>query len=224
MKILVVEDEKRIADNIKKGLELKSHIVDVAYDGYDGYSFAASEEYDVIILDLMLPGKDGVTICKQLRAEGDSTPILMLTAKTLVEDRVNGLDSGADDYLGKPFAFEELIARIHALSRRPQGVLVEELMVGDLTLDPKNYEVKRGSKKIDLSKKEFALLEFLMRTPGTVYSKEELTERVWEFDADVLPNTAQVYIGYLRNKIDKPFPNRKPLIQTVRGFGYKIGE
>lgn len=222
MKILIVEDDKHIAKNIIKGLEMKSHVVDVAYDGEEGYDFAAVEDYDLIILDRMLPKMDGLELCQQLRDENITTPILMLTAKTMVEDRVEGLDSGADDYLCKPFAFEELLARIKALGRRPKDNLVSILKTGDLTLDTVTYEVKRAGKKIQLSKKEFALLEFFMRHPGKVFSKEQITERVWEFESDVLPNTAQVYIGYLRNKIDRPFPNKSPLIKTVRGFGYKI--
>jgi DNA-binding response OmpR family regulator len=176
----------------------------------------------VIILDWMLPGMSGQKIAKELRKAGNSTPILMLTAKTTINSRVQGLDSGADDYLGKPFAFKELLARIRALSRRGQKPVQTDLLVGDLTLDPTNYQVKRAGQEIHLSKQEFALLEFLMRHPGQVFSKEDLLEKVWSFDSDILPNTVQVYIGYLRNKIDKPFPKLPALIQTVRGFGYKI--
>jgi len=224
MKILVVEDDRHIADNIKKGLEIKSHVVDAVYDGEEGYDFAVAEDYDLIILDRMLPGLDGLEICRGLRKEKITTPILMLTAKTMVEDRVDGLDSGADDYLGKPFAFEELLARVKAISRRPKSKLVTELKVADLTLNPETYEVKRSGRNIKLSKKEFALLEFLMRNAGQIFSKEKLIERVWDIDADVLSNTAQVYIGYLRDKIDRPFPAKPSLITTVRGFGYKLDE
>lgn len=222
MKILVIEDDNHIAKNIKKGLEMKSHIVDVSLDGEEGYDFAQSEDYDVIILDRMLPGMDGMKVCAKLREDGVTTPILMLTAKTTIDDRVDGLNIGADDYLGKPFAFEELLARINALARRPSEKVQTTLQVGDLTLDPSTYEVKRGGTVLDLSKKEYALLEFLMRNKGMVFTKEQLTDRVWEFESDVLPNTAQVYIGYLRNKVDRAFPKKKELIQTVRGFGYKI--
>lgn len=222
MKILLVEDEPHIAQNIKKGLEIKSYVVDVVYEGQKGLDFALAEDYDVIILDWMLPGMSGQKIAKELRKEGSSTPILMLTAKTTIDSRVQGLDSGADDYLGKPFAFKELLARIRALSRRGQKPVQTDLSVGDLTLDPTSYQVKRADQEIHLSKQEFALLEFLMRHPGRVFSKEELLEKVWSFDSDILPNTVQVYIGYLRNKIDKPFPKLPALIQTVRGFGYKI--
>jgi DNA-binding response OmpR family regulator len=222
MKILLVEDEPHIAQNIKKGLEIKSYVVDVVYEGQKGLDFALAEDYDVIILDWMLPGMSGQKIAKELRKAGNSTPILMLTAKTTINSRVQGLDSGADDYLGKPFAFKELLARIRALSRRGQKPVQTDLLVGDLTLEPTNYQVKRAGHEIHLSKQEFALLEFFMRHPGQVFSKEELLEKVWSFDSDILPNTVQVYIGYLRNKIDKPFPKLPALIQTVRGFGYKI--
>ncbi|MCA9397797.1 response regulator transcription factor [candidate division WWE3 bacterium] len=222
MRLLIIEDDKHIADNIKKGLELQSHIADVAYDGNDGYDFALVEEYDVIILDRMLPGMDGMVICEQLRKEGITTPILMLTAKTLIDDRVDGLNAGADDYLGKPFAFKELVARIHALSRRPQPLQKEIVSLSDLKIDLVTQQVSRDGMSIDLSRKEYALLEFLARNAGIVFSSEDLIEKVWSYDADVTPNTAQVYIGYLRNKIDKPFPNKPALIKTIRGFGYKL--
>lgn len=224
MKLLVVEDEHRIADSLKKGLEMKSHVVDVAYDGEEGFALAAHEQYDVIVLDRMLPGMEGMEICSELRKRDVHTPILMLTAKTQVEDRVEGLDSGADDYLGKPFAFSELLARIHALARRPVHTLPEVLTVADLELNTRTYEVKRNGHSVDLSKKEYALLEFLLRNKGKVFTKDQLTEQVWAFDSDVLANTAQVYIGYLRNKIDKAFADRPPLIHTVRGFGYTLDD
>lgn len=222
MKLLIIEDNKTIADSIKKGMELKSHVVDVAYDGETGYDLASSEPYDVIILDRMLPGIDGLEICKNLRQEGNTTPILMLTAKTLTEDKVDGLESGADDYLSKPFEFTELVARINALARRPLKLVEQELQVADLQLSTSTMEVTRSGTAIHLSPKEFALLEFFMRHPGQIFTKEQLTEHVWTFDADVLPNTAQVYVGYLRNKIDRPFPYKPELIKTNRGFGYKI--
>ncbi|NMC35571.1 response regulator transcription factor [Candidatus Beckwithbacteria bacterium] len=222
MKLLVIEDEQRIATYIKKGLEMKSYVVDVAYDGEEGYDFAIGEAYDLIILDRMLPKMDGLTLCKKLRAEKIHTPVLMLTAKTEVNDRVEGLDAGADDYLGKPFAFVELLARIRALTRRPKKQDAEVLQAQDLTLNTVSYEVKRGEKTIELSKKEFALLEFLLRNKGQVFDKDKLVEQVWSYDSDVLANTAQVYIGYLRDKIDKAFPQKPEIIKTVRGFGYKI--
>ncbi len=223
MRILVVEDEHKIAASIKKGLEQESFAVDVAHDGNDGFDLAISEDYDVIILDLLLPGMDGVTICKKLREEKIHTPILMLTAKGGLDDRVEGLNAGADDYLVKPFAFEELLARLRALTRRPKNSLNSVLTCQDLSLNTQNFEVKRGNKPIRLSKKEFSLLEYLLRHKNTVLTKDQIIAHVWDYDADILPNTVEVCIGYLRNKIDRPFKNKPALIQTIRGFGYKIG-
>jgi len=223
MKILVVEDEHKIANAIKKGLQQESFAVDVVYDADDGLASARADEYDVIILDRMLPGDmDGVGVCKALRAESNHTPILMLTAKGAVRDRVAGLDAGADDYLVKPFAFEELLARVRALLRRPQDSLGLKLEVGELSLDTTTYEVRRGDTVIDLSQREFALLEYLMRNKGRTLSKEMIIQHVWSYDADVLFNTVEVYIGYLRNKIDRPFRGGAQLLKTVRGFGYKL--
>lgn len=223
MRILVVEDEHRIANSIKKGLEQESYAVDVAYDGEAGYDLAVTEDYDVIVLDLMLPMMDGIAITRELRKNKIHTPILILTAKGQIEDKVKGLDSGADDYLVKPFSFEELLARVRALSRRPKNTLDPVLKVNNLTLDPKNYEVKRAEVSIKVSSREFALLEYLMRNAGKIISKDQIISHVWDYDADVLPNTVEVYIKSLRNKIDLPFKNTHPLITTVRGFGYKIG-
>lgn len=223
MKILVVEDEQRIATYIKKGLELQSHVVDVAFDGELGFDLASNEEYDVIVLDRMLPKKDGMEVCAELRAEGNHTPVLFLTAKTQVDDRVEGLNVGADDYLVKPFEFAELVARIQALARRPRVAVGTRLQVDSLVLDTHAYAVERAGTPIELSKKEYALLEFLVRHAGQVFSKEQLTEQVWSYESDVLGNTAQVYIGYLRTKIDRNFPSEPPLIHTVRGFGYRLG-
>lgn len=216
MRILIIEDEHKIANSIKKGFEQETWAADVAYDGEEGYDLASSEEYDVIVLDLMLPKMDGVEICKKLRSEENNTPILMLTAKGSVNDRVEGLDSGADDYLVKPFAFEELLARIRALVRRPKEAKSSVLKVADLTLDTNSFEVKRGQKSIELSRKEFALLEYLMRNAGRVVSKENIIAHVWNYEADILPNTVEVFVGYLRDKIGEG------IIKTVRGFGYKI--
>jgi len=225
MKILVIEDEHKIANSIKKGLEQESFAVDVAYDGTDGFDLAVSEDYDVIVLDLMLPDMDGLEICKKLRKEENiHTPILMLTAKGQLDDKVKGLNAGADDYLVKPFAFTELLARLKALLRRPKDSLGTILTVGDLSLNSVTYEVKRVGKEIKLSKQEFALLEYLMRHKDTILTKEKIINNLWDYDADVLPNTVEVYIGYLRNKIDRPFSKSPKLIQTFRGFGYKIGE
>jgi two-component system, OmpR family, response regulator len=223
MRILVIEDEHKIANSIKKGLEQESYAVDVAYDGNDGYDLATTESYDVIILDLMLPGMDGVSICKSLREQKIHIPILILTARGELADKVDGLNSGADDYLVKPFAFAELLARVKALARRPKDSLGSVLNVSDLSLNTMTFEVKRGDKNINLSKKEFALLEYLMRHPGKISTKDQIINNVWDYDDDILPNTVEVYIGYLRDKIDRPFKDKQPLIQTVRGFGYKIG-
>lgn len=222
MRILVVEDEHKIANAIKKGLEQETYAVDVSYTGADGYDLAESEDYDLLILDLMLPEMDGLTICRELRAKGIHTPILILTAKGDVSEKVEGLDSGADDYLTKPFSFEELLARVRALSRRPKSTLNTKLSVSDLELDTSSYEVKRTGNTIQLSSKEFSLLEYLMRNSGKTLSKEKIINHVWDYDSDILPNTVEVYIKYLRNKIDKPFPLSKPLIHTIRGFGYKL--
>lgn len=222
MKILLVEDEHRIAQSIKKGLEQERMAVDVAYDGIEGYDLAVDEDYDLIILDLMLPGMSGLEICTKLRENKKETPILILTAKSGVEDKVEGLNKGADDYLTKPFAFEELLARIRALTRRPKNMDNQILKVDDLTMNTDNFEVFRNKKKINLSSKEYSLLEFLMRHPRQILSKEQIMNHVWSYETDILPNTVEVYIRNLRKKIDKGFDY--PLIQTIRGFGYKIGK
>ncbi len=222
MRVLVVEDEHKIANAIKKGLEQESWAVDLAFDGEEGFDLASTEDYDVIVLDLMLPQMGGLEICQKLRQENVHTPILILTAKGEIEDKVKGLNSGADDYLAKPFAFTELLARIKALTRRPKQTLDPVLKVADLSLDSLNYLVKRGEKPIKLSKTEYALLEYLMRHKNKVLTKDQIINHVWNYDADVLPNTVEVYIGYLRSKVDKSFKNK--LIHTIRGFGYKISD
>lgn len=223
MKILLIEDERKIARAVKLGLEQERAVVEVYHDGPSGLAAAENDDYDVIVLDRMLPGgMDGVQICETLRQAGNATPILMLTAKAQIRDRVAGLNAGADDYLTKPFSFEELLARIRALMRRPHETISNVLTVGDVSLDTVTYEVKRGTTAIDLTQTEFSLLEYLMRNPGRVLSKTNIINHVWDFDSDVLPNTVEAYIGYLRNKIDKPFKNKSQMIQTVRGFGYKI--
>jgi DNA-binding response OmpR family regulator len=224
MKILVVEDEHRIANTIKKGLEQERYAVDVVYDGTAGFDLASSEPYDLILLDLMLPGMDGLTICKNLRKNKIHTPILILTAKGQIQDKITGLDSGADDYVSKPFSFEELLARIRALTRRPKETIQTVLKVRDLTLDPQQFIVTRGSAPIQLTGREFALLEYLMRNSKKILTKDDIIAHVWNYEADILPNTVEVFMKKLRNKIDVPFTNKKPLIRTVRGFGYKIGE
>jgi two-component system, OmpR family, response regulator len=223
MRILVIEDEPKIAAAIKRGLELKGYAVDTVHDADSGLSSACDPDYDAIVLDRMLPGSiDGVEICQKLRADGISTPILMLTARGTLGDKVDGLNSGADDYLVKPFSFDELTARVRALLRRPPLQVGTILQVGDLTLDPTNFEVRRGKTEIKLSQKEFSLLEYFMHHPDQVITKEMIINHVWDQSADILPNTIEVYIGYLRNKIDRPFHSSEPLIQTLRGFGYKL--
>lgn len=224
MRILVVEDEHRIANSIKKGLEQERYAVDVAFNGTDGFDLASTEDYDVIILDLLLPGMDGLEVCRKLREEGKHIPILILTAKGQTQDKVTGLDSGADDYLTKPFSFEELLARIRALIRRPKNSLPVVLTVEDLQLNTQNFEVKRGKQKIQLSSKEFTLLEYLVRHARQTLTKEQIISHVWDYDADILPNTVEVYVRNLRRKIDLPFNDKKALLHTVRGFGYKIGD
>ncbi|OGG03544.1 DNA-binding response regulator [Candidatus Gottesmanbacteria bacterium RBG_16_37_8] len=224
MRILVVEDEHRIANSIKKGLEQERYAVDIAFSGTDGYDLASTEDYDLIILDLMLPGMPGLTICQELRKKQIHTPIMILTAKGQIQDKVTGLDSGADDYLVKPFSFEELLARIRALIRRPKTSLNPVLTVFELEMDTKSYEVKRQKKIINLSSKEFSLLEYLLRHKNQILTKNQIIAHVWNYNADILPNTVEVYIRNLRDKIDRPFKNSQPLIHTVRGFGYKIGE
>jgi len=224
MRILVIEDDRKIAGAIKKGLQQESYAVDISYDGQDGLGQALTIEYDLIILDRMLPEVDGIQICRAIRDKDNKTPILILTAKDKISDRVFGLNAGADDYLAKPFAFEELLARIRALLRRPHEVKENILKVDDLVLNSLTFEVKRDDKKINLSSTEFALLEYLMRNPGRILTKTNIIDHVWDYDADILPNTVEVYIGYLRNKIDKPFPRKQPLIHTARGFGYKLAK
>jgi DNA-binding response OmpR family regulator len=224
MRILIIEDDRKIARAIKKGLEQEAFAVDTAA-GYDeGLGLAVTQDYDLIILDRILPGfLDGVDVCREVRKKGMEVPILMLTARDKVKDRVEGLNSGADDYLVKPFAFDELSARVKALLRRPRSSVGEVLRVDDLTLDTGTFEAERAGVEIPLSRTEYSLLEYLMRNESIVLSRESIISHVWDYDADVLPNTVEVYIGYLRNKIDKPFEGRN-LIHTVRGFGYTIGE
>lgn len=223
MRILVVEDEHTIANAIKKGLEQEKYAVDVTYTGNDGYDLASTEEYDAIILDLMLPGMDGLTFCRNLRAKNIHSPILILTARGQIRDKVTGLDAGADDYLTKPFSFEELLARVRALSRRPKTAISSILTVGDLHMDTGLFAVNRGGTPVSLSSKEFSLLEYLMRHPNQILTKDQIIAHVWDYDANILPNTVEVYMRNLRNKIDHPFANKKPLLHTLRGFGYKIG-
>jgi len=222
MKILLVEDEHKIAQAVKRGLEQEKYVITLAFDGEEGLDLALSESFDLIILDWLLPKMSGLEICKQVRKGGIQTPILMLTARGQTKDKVEGLNAGADDYLTKPFAFEELLARLRALNRRPVESVGDILKVANLELDTTAYEVKRSGQLLKLSSKEFALLEYLLRHPGKILTKDQLIDHVWSYESDILPNTVEVYIGYLRNKIDRPF-KEPPLIHTIRGFGYKIG-
>ena len=222
MHILVVEDEQRLAYLLRRVLLEERHTVDLAHDGHAGLDLALSDTYDAVILDLMLPGIDGLEVCRQLRVEHIMTPVLMLTARGAVEDRVTGLNVGADDYLTKPFAMEELLARVNALLRRRERRFDEslQLCVGDLTLDLVRHEARRDGQVIELTAKEFALLEYLMRHPGRVLTRTQIVDAVWRYDLDALSNVVDIYIHYLRDKIDQGFSH--PLIKTVRGVGYKI--
>lgn len=221
MRVLIVEDEHKIARALKKALEQETYAVDVAFDGDEGHAMATTEPYDIAIIDRMLPGNyDGLAIVKAMREAKVHTPVLFLSALGSITERTAGLDAGADDYLVKPFALEELLARVRALLRRPTEQQAAILVAGDLSLDTITYSVERAGKSIQLTSKEFALLEYMLRNPGRPLSKEVIISHVWDYDADILPNTVEVYIKYLRNKIDAPF--KKPLIHTVRGFGYKL--
>jgi DNA-binding response OmpR family regulator len=218
MRVLVIEDEQKMADLIKRGLEEEGMEVDTAYDGETGLESGKSGKHDLIILDLGLPGRDGLEISREIRAEGVKTPILILTAQDSTEMKVKGLDSGADDYLTKPFAFAEMLARIRALQRRTLSEDSTRLQIGDLVLNLINRKVSRAGIEVQLTGKEFALLEFFMRHPNEILSREILSEKVWEETFDTLTNVIDVYINYLRNKIDRQFEPK--LIHTVRGVGY----
>ncbi len=221
MHILIIEDERRLATVLQRVLSEEHHTVDVAFDGTTGLERAASAGYDLIILDLMLPGIEGMELCKALRASQVQTPILMLTARGAVEDRVAGLQAGADDYLVKPFAMAELLARVAALLRRGRSVdSSQTIQVGDLTLDLLRREARRGDRIIELTVKEFALLEYLMRHPGQVLTRSQILDHVWRYDSENVSNVVDIYIHYLRDKIDRGFAH--PLIKTVRGVGYRI--
>ncbi|NTU46360.1 response regulator transcription factor [Candidatus Roizmanbacteria bacterium] len=224
MKILVVEDEIKLAEAIKRALELHKYVVDVVYDGEKGLDLVIGEKYDLIILDSMLPKMDGIEICKEIRKAGIGTPLLMLTARGQIDDKVNGLDAGADDYMVKPFSFEELFARIRALVRRPEKTNDTLLKIKDLSLDPISFQVKRSDKTIYLSTREFSLLEYLMKNKNKILSKEQIVNNVWSYDADILFSTVEVHIKHLRDKIEAPFPDKDPVIKTVHGFGYTIEE
>ncbi|MEA5112613.1 MAG: response regulator transcription factor [Geobacteraceae bacterium] len=222
MKILVVEDEKKVAGFIKRGLEEEKFEVEVAYDGEDGFQKAAEGSYSLVILDVMLPKKDGLSIVKDLRSKKVLTPVLMLTAKDTVEDIVAGLNSGSDDYLAKPFAFAELLARVRALLRRSEQERGAEIRFADLRLDPVTHKVWRKDKEIDLTAKEYSLLEFFMRNPNQVLTRTTIAENVWDYIFDSFTNIIDVYVNYLRKKIDRDAD--KKLIHTVRGVGYILKE
>ncbi len=221
MKILIVEDEENVATFLKKGLEEELFIVDAACDGKDGFMMATSNDYDLIMLDIMLPGIDGLDLCKLLRMKGINTPILMLTAKDAVEDKVRGLDSGADDYLTKPFSFDELLARIRALARR-KHLSVEPYRCSDLKLDPLERKVTRGGKEIYLRPREFVLLEYLLKNKNRVLTRSQILRDLWGYQFDPTTNVVDVHINFLRDKVDRDF--EKKLIKTVRGTGYMIRE
>jgi heavy metal response regulator len=222
MRVLVVEDEKKIAGFIKQGLQEEQYAVDTVFDGETALDLLSGVEYDLIVLDVMLPKKDGVEVCQVLRKRGERTPVLMLTARDAVEDRVRGLDSGADDYLVKPFAFAELLARIRALIRRGSAISSAQLRVGDLMLDTLTRRATRGDRTVELTAREYALLEYLMRNAGQVLSRTQILNHLWNYDFLGSSNVVDVYIGYLRRKIDDGFTTR--LLRTVRGSGYSIEE
>jgi len=221
MRVLIVEDEKKMASFIQRGLKEEGYAVDVASDGEGGWDYASVNEYDVIILDWMLPKMDGLTLCGKIRESGSRVPILMLTVKDTVEDKIRGLDQGADDYLTKPFSFEELLARLRALTRRPRQIHEQTtLRAGNLTLDLVSHKVTIGNEQIALSQKEFSLLEFLMRHKGQVVSRSQIAEHVWDIHFDPMSNTIDVFINFLRKKIDGA--RKKSRIETVRGSGYRL--
>ena len=220
MRILVVDDDRRLCAVMKRGLLEEAYAVDLAYDGEEGAYLAEVNPYDLIILDIMLPKKDGIQVCRELRAKKVNIPILMLTAKDAVEDRVKGLDTGADDYLVKPFAFSELLARVRALLRREGTLKSPELRVGDLTLNTLTRQVWRGQRPVELTTKEYVILEYLMRHPNAVVTRTMIEEHAWDYDFDSLSNLVDVYIRRLRRKIDDDKDDG--LIQTVRGAGYRL--
>jgi len=223
MYILYVEDDARVGRAVGRGLTDAGHRVDLAGNGPEGLERASTGAYDLIVLDVLLPGMDGIAICREVRRQGVTTPVLMLTARDAIGDRVRGLDAGADDYLVKPFALAELLARIRALGRRGDGRLGGEVLtVGDLQLDLEQRQARRGDRSIELTAKEFQLLEYLMRHAGRLLTKDQILQHVWGYDAEVSSNVTEIYIHYLRDKIDRSFAD--PLIRTVRGAGYMLKE
>jgi len=225
MRLLVIEDEARIASAIKRALELHNYAVDTVGDADSGLAAAVDPDYDLIILDRMLPGSmDGTAVCHNVRAANVHTPILMLTARGEIDDKVSGLQAGADDYVVKPFSMKELIVRVQVLLRRPPLSLGSIISVEDLSVSIELFEVNRAGIHISLSAREFKLLSYLAYHRGQTLSKDKIISHVWDGDSLIVPNTVEVYIGYLRKKIDKAFPDKSPLIHTVRGFGYKLGK
>lgn len=222
MRILVVEDEKKVSSFIQRGLEEEGYSVDVAFDGEEGVNKALNQSYDVILMDIMLPKKDGLAAIKELRENDVNTPVLCLTARDSVDDKVTGLDIGADDYLAKPFAFVELVARCRALNRRGATDRGKEIFFADLRLDPVAHKVWRGEDEIDLTSKEYALMEYFMRHPNQPLTRAMIAENVWDYTFDSFTNIIDVYVNYLRNKIDRNY--EKKLIHTVRGQGYMLKE
>ncbi|MBW2058742.1 MAG: response regulator transcription factor [Deltaproteobacteria bacterium] len=222
MRLLVVEDERKVASFLKKGLEEEYYAVDLAYDGEEALYMVEVNDYDLILLDIMLPRVDGMTVLKQIRKGSNSVPILLLTAKDSVESIVEGLDAGGDDYLTKPFAFSELLARIRALLRRDREAKTPVLQLSDLRLSPLTHEVTRGGKKIPLTAKEYALLEYFMRNPNRVLTRTMISEHVWDYHFDTDTNVVDVYVNFLRKKIDRGFDVK--LIHTIRGVGYMMKE
>ena len=220
MRVLIVEDEKKIADFIKRGMKEEGYSADIAHDGEKGHFLATTETYDLIVLDIMLPGMDGITLCKKLRNEKILPPILMLTARETVKDKVMGLDAGANDYMVKPFAFEEFLARVRALLRQKNMGAITKLEAGPLALDLVTHKVERSGVEISLTQKEYALLEYLMRNKGSVVTRTMISEHVWDINFDTFTNVIDVYITYLRNKIDHGHKHK--LIATVRGRGYTL--
>ena len=220
MKVLVIEDEKKIAGFVRKGLEAQGFVVEVSLNGDEGYALALSHPYDVLVLDIMLPGRDGLSILRNLRERKMGMPVILLTARSELNERVEGLNLGADDYLTKPFHIEELIARIHAVARRASGASQSILTVSDLTMNLLTREVARDGRPVDLTAREFSLLEHLMRSPGRVLTRVEICERVWDYNFDPGTNLVDVYVQRLRKKVDGD--SAKKLIETIRGIGYRI--
>jgi two-component system OmpR family response regulator len=220
MRVLLVEDERKLGELLRRGLTEEGHAADLADRGEEALWMVKAVDYDVVVLDVMLPGVDGFEICRRMRRDAVWAPVLMLTARDAVDDRVNGLDAGADDYLTKPFAFEELLARLRALIRRAPAQRPAVLEIGDLRLDPAAHRAWRGNQEIDLSAKEFALLEVFMRRPGVTLSRTQLLDGAWDIAFESRSNVIDVYVGYLRQKIDRPFGRRS--IETIRGVGYRL--